>query len=70
MKKLLAMVLALMMVFSLTALASAEESDMAYIKEKGKLTVGMTLFAPMNYYESWALKWNSSRSAGTPRKSS
>lgn len=51
MKKLLAMVLALMMVCSLTALASAEESDKAYIMEKGKLTVGMTLFAPMNYYE-------------------
>ena len=51
MKKLLAMVLALMMVFSLTALASAEESDMAYIKDKGKLTIGITLFAPMNYYE-------------------
>ena len=48
MKKLLAMVLALMMVFSLTALASAEESDMAYIKDKGKLTIGITLFAPMN----------------------
>ena len=51
MKKLLAMVLALMMVFSLTSLASAEESDMAYIKDKGKLTIGITLFAPMNYYE-------------------
>ena len=51
MKKLLAMVLALMMVFSLTALASAEESDMAYIKDKGKLTIGITLFAPINYYD-------------------
>ena len=27
------------------------EGDLAYIKEKGKMTIGMTLFAPMNYYD-------------------
>ncbi|MBQ9757815.1 MAG: transporter substrate-binding domain-containing protein [Clostridia bacterium] len=27
------------------------EGDLAYIKEKGELIVGITLFAPMNYYE-------------------
>ena len=27
------------------------EGDLAYIKEKGELIIGMTLFAPMNYYE-------------------
>lgn len=26
------------------------EGDLAYVKEKGKLTIGITLFAPMNYY--------------------
>ena len=26
------------------------EGDLAYIKEKGELVIGMTLFAPMNYY--------------------
>lgn len=26
------------------------DSDWAYIQGKGKLTVGITLFAPMNYY--------------------
>lgn len=51
MKKLLALVLALMMVCSCTALAFAEDSDLAYIKDKGVLTVGITLFAPMNYYD-------------------
>ncbi len=29
--------------------AAAEESDVAYIKEKGKLVVGITDFAPMDY---------------------
>lgn len=28
-----------------------KEGDLAYIKEKGELIVGITLFAPMNYYE-------------------
>ena len=30
-------------------------SDLAYIKDKGKLTVGYTLFAPMNYMEGGTL---------------
>ena len=28
--------------------------DLAYIKEKGKMIVGMTVYAPMNYYEDEA----------------
>ena len=31
--------------------APAEESDLAYLQDKGTVTVGITLFAPMNYYE-------------------
>ena len=27
------------------------EGDLAYVKEKGELVIGMTLFAPMNYYD-------------------
>ena len=27
------------------------EGDLAYVKEKGELIIGMTLFEPMNYYE-------------------
>ena len=51
MKKLLAMVLAVMMMAGLiTGIAAAEESDWDYISGKGKMVVGMTLFAPMNYY--------------------
>ena len=52
MKKLLALVLAVLMTAALFAGAAvAEESDWEYIQNKGKLVIGMTLFAPMNYYE-------------------
>ena len=32
-----------------TAEAADAESDLAYIKEKGKMTIGYTVYAPMNY---------------------
>ena len=51
MKKLLALALAVMMACLITGIAAAEESDWDYISGKGKMVVGMTLFAPMNYYE-------------------
>lgn len=31
--------------------AQAEDSDAAYIQDKGKLTIGITMFAPINYYD-------------------
>lgn len=30
--------------------STAAESDLAYVKEKGTLVIGITLFAPMDYY--------------------
>lgn len=30
--------------------ANAQSSDLAYIKDKGELVIGITLFAPMDYY--------------------
>ena len=48
MKKLLAFCLA-MMLCTLCAVAFADDSDLAYVKEKGKLVVGITDFAPMDY---------------------
>ena len=36
---------------SAEATTEAAESDLAYIQDKGVVTVGMTLFAPMNYYD-------------------
>ncbi len=50
MKKLIALILAVMMVSLCACMAAAEESDWEYIQGKGKIVVGMTLFAPMNYY--------------------
>ena len=51
MKKLVALVLAILMAVGLLGMAAAEESDWEYIQNKGVVVVGMTLFAPMNYYE-------------------
>ncbi len=64
MKKLLSLVLALSLVFALAACggnttdptdateaAGAVNSDAAYIEDKGTLVIGMTLFAPMDYYD-------------------
>ncbi len=31
---------------------AAVESDFDYVAEKGKMVIGMTLFAPMNYYDN------------------
>ena len=50
MKKLVALVLAILMAVGMISMAAAEESDWAYIQGKGKMVIGMTLFAPMNYY--------------------
>ena len=57
MKKLLALLLALVMVLTMVACGAATEttetveSDLAYVTEKGKLTVGITIYDPMNYYD-------------------
>lgn len=50
MKKLLSMLLVVAMTLSM-GLALAEDSDFAYVQNKGKLVIGMTIFAPMNYYK-------------------
>ena len=50
MKKILALIMALAMVFVLGACGgNAEQTDAEYITEKGTLVIGYTLFAPMNY---------------------
>ena len=53
MKKMIALGLVIMMAAALFAgMAMADDSDWEYIKGKGTVVVGMTLFAPMNYYEN------------------
>ncbi len=57
MKKLLVLLLTVVMVMSLVACGGSKETDgekkaqtdMEYVKEKGKLVVGITEFAPMDY---------------------
>lgn len=49
-RKILALVMAAAMVASMAATVSAEtESDLDYVKENGKLVVGITDFEPMDY---------------------
>ena len=52
MKKLLAVVLSAVMVLSMAACGSKDESDLAYVKGTGKLVVGITDFAPMDYQDA------------------
>ena len=47
MKRILAMILVLMLCLGMAAVA--EESDLAYVQGNGKLVVGITDFAPMDY---------------------
>ncbi|MBR2337985.1 MAG: transporter substrate-binding domain-containing protein [Clostridia bacterium] len=50
MKRMLAIVLAVcMLVLGMTSCGNSSASDMEYVKEKGKLIVGITDFAPMDY---------------------
>ena len=50
MKKFIAMLLAIMLMLTcFTACGAKEDSDMAYVKDNGKLVVGITDYAPMDY---------------------
>lgn len=52
MKKMIAVLLALMMLLTLGACAKkTSDSDMAYVKDKGTLVIGITDFAPMDYQD-------------------
>ena len=67
MKKLIALLLAVLMIVSLVACAAKEapveeapveeapveetDSDLAYVTENGKMLVGITIYEPMNYYD-------------------
>ncbi len=58
MKKLIALLMAVAMLFTFAACGEkAPEGDMAYVKEKGTLVVGITDFAPMDYKEEGSDEW-------------
>ena len=59
MKKMLALLLAVLMIVGMTACASkapaqeepkAEATDLSYVTDKGNMLVGITIYEPMNYY--------------------
>jgi polar amino acid transport system substrate-binding protein len=56
MKKLLAVVLTLVMLFSFAG-CGAEKADSETIKENGKIVVGITDYAPMDYKENGSDEW-------------
>ena len=58
MKKVLALVLSLVLVVGVVATLAAcggkvdaPQSDFEYVQEKGELVIGITYFAPMNYFD-------------------
>ncbi len=53
MKKILALVMACLLIcLTFAGCGAGEKTDMEYVKEKGKLVVGITNFAPMDYKEN------------------
>lgn len=57
-KKVLAIVMSIVLVFGIVCAFTAcgdktktDESDFEYIKDKGELVIGITYFAPMNYFD-------------------
>jgi polar amino acid transport system substrate-binding protein len=52
MKKLLAIIMALALVFSFAGCKEESKSDLEHIKDKGTLVVGITDFAPMDYRDN------------------
>ena len=58
MKRSLALILSLVMALSLSACGGSDSgSDLAYVKDKGTLVVGMTDFAPMDYKAEGSDEW-------------
>ena len=53
MKKIIALVLAIMLMLTcFTACGAKDDSDMAYVKKNGKIVVGITDYAPMDYKDA------------------
>jgi len=49
---LLAALLACLMLAGCAAPAENKDSDLAYLKEKGTMVIGITIYEPMNYYDA------------------
>ncbi len=51
MKKIIALLMAALLVFAFAGCNSEEKSDLEYVKDKGTLVVGITKFEPMDYQD-------------------
>ena len=51
MKKLIALLLAVLMIVGMTACTQKSDSDLDYIKGNKKMLIGITIYEPMNYYD-------------------
>jgi len=49
MKKIIALLLALMMLFAMTACGGDSDSDLKYVKKNKEMIIGYTVYEPMNY---------------------
>lgn len=52
MKRWMSILTAAVMVLGMCTGCGEQKTDWAYIEEKGKLTMGITLYEPMNYYDA------------------
>ncbi len=64
MKKIIALMTALLMLFAFagcgaenTSSGASDKTDSEYVKEKGKLVIGITEYAPMDYKEEGSDEW-------------
>ncbi len=58
MKKILALVMALMLIcLTFAGCGAKDQTDLEYVKSKGTLVVGITDFAPMDYQEEGSEDW-------------
>ena len=51
MKKIIALLMVFCMLFAFAGCGSRETSDLEYVKERGKLVVGITVFEPMDFQD-------------------
>lgn len=51
MKKIISLLLVCLLAVSLCACSQEQKTDWEYIKDKGIITIGMTIYEPMNYYD-------------------
>lgn len=52
MKKILSILAAAAMIISAAGCSGSDKKDWEYISDKGELVIGITLYEPMNYYDS------------------